>query len=560
MENSNLSTLEHLKKLTILCVEDNKTTQILYDSILEDVVAEIIVAYDGQEGYDKYRENDIDIIISDYDMPVLNGLGMIKKIREYDKDIPIILVTAIDDTHVIIEALQLGVNNFVKKPIQPKEILDAIDKDAKILLANAYLKAQQKKKLYELEEKEKYTSYQEDLGFSKELNILRNDFYYQMIVSGGISLVDFMYEPLDVMSGDAYSARRIDEQTTFYLMVDGMGKGLSASLTAMLITSFINHTIDTMLRLGDFDLHALIHESMEYVKPILLEEEVLAIDYVLMNYEEGTMHYSKFAMPVLLMTTKDDTVVRIKSNNPPLCKWSDTFAIDTHNIKNIRKFLIYSDGIVENETKFDGKPYSDFIEEDFINAFTKEDLKHSFLEKIDRKEDDVSFIYIHRFCCASGEVDAKVFESTLDDVDAANAWYNILWDNLTDDMRISYGANVVFTELFMNAYEHGNLGIDSHAKNVLLEKDVYFETLKEKEKACNKKINVTVNEVLRGTSKYIITQISDEGEGFDTHLLSDIFRSKQTFNGRGVFVSRKNSVGIYYNAQGNSVLYISKVS
>ena len=62
-----------------------------------------------------------------------------------------------------------------------------------------------------------------------------------MIDDYGISLVDFLYQPLDVMSGDAYCARRIDKSSTFYLMVDGMGKGLSASLTAMIMTSFVNH-------------------------------------------------------------------------------------------------------------------------------------------------------------------------------------------------------------------------------------------------------------------------------------------------------------------------------
>jgi hypothetical protein len=60
-------------------------------------------------------------------------------------------------------------------------------------------------------------------------------------------------------------------------------------------------------------------------------------------------------------------------------------------------------------------------------------------------------------------------------------------------------------------------------------------------------------------SSYIITKIVDEGNGFDTQVLSEIFRNSDTFNGRGVFVSRKNSLGIYYNAKGNSVLFLHKV-
>ena len=58
---------------------------------------------------------------------------------------------------------------------------------------------------------------------------------------------------------------------------------------------------------------------------------------------------------------------------------------------------------------------------------------------------------------------------------------------------------------------------------------------------------------------YDSTQITDEGDGFDTQILSTIFRNSQTFNGRGVFVSRQSSLGIFYNNKGNSVLYLHKI-
>jgi len=349
--------LKHLKTLTLLCVEENKTTQMIYLSILEDLVANIIFANDGEDGYTKYIDNKIDIIITDYEMS--------KKIRIIDKNIPIILASDLDSTDNIIDAIHIGINNFIKKPINADDLISALQESAKILIANNFLDIQK--------EKNSYNSYQEDLGFKKELNILRNDFYYQMMDAQSISLVDFLYQPLDVMSGDAYTARRIGEHSTFYLMVDGMGKGLSASLTAMIMTSFTNHVIDTMLKSDDFDFALLVSETMKYIKPILLDEEALAIDYIEINNEDNMLYYAKFAMPVLLMEDSSKNIIRVKSNNPPLCKWQDTFNIDRYDISDISKFLIYSDGIVENETKFDNRPYSDFIEEDFL---------HSFQEKI----------------------------------------------------------------------------------------------------------------------------------------------------------------------------------
>ena len=554
------SVLKHMKSLTLLCVEDDKVTRQAYKLIFEDFVGKLVFASDGEKGYEKFLDQEIDIIISDYSMPILNGLEMIGKIRALDKEIPIILVTAMQEIGIVIKALELNVNSFVRKPIMQSEVTEALTTASKLIIANNYLQEQRDEKVRELEKDKAYVSYQEKLGFAKELNILRNDFYYQMINHTGICLLDFLYHPLDGMSGDAYSARRIDENTTFYLIVDGMGKGLSASLTAMIITSFINHVVDSMLSTDSYDLAVLINESMKYIQPILLDEESLAIDYIEINNKENMLYYSKFAMPAILMETRDKEVIRLKSNNPPLSKWQDTFNIDNYDISDIYKFLIYSDGIVENETICDGMPYADFIEEDFVNSFTREELKNSFLKKIDNQEDDFTLLYIHKLSYVSKELSTMVFDTSLDETDRANEWYDSIWQDITDDKTISYKAGLVFTELFMNAYEHGNLGIDSSTKHSLINEDKYFDTLLSMQKGCIKKITVKIYKIEHIKADYIITQITDEGDGFDTKILSKIFRNSANFNGRGVFVSRNNSLGIYYNDKGNSVLYLNKVN
>jgi hypothetical protein len=92
----------------------------------------------------------------------------------------------------------------------------------------------------------------------------------------------------------------------------------------------------------------------------------------------------------------------------------------------------------------------------------------------------------------------------------------------------------------------------------MLVDDTYFECLLEKEKTCAKTIEVKIYTLHYNSVKYIITMITDSGNGFDTQILSSIFRNSRTFNGRGVFVSRKNSLGIYYNRKGNSVLFLNK--
>ena len=561
LEGLDTQTLEFLSSLRVLCIEDHKTTRLMYELFLEDLVLEVILAKDGVEGLEIFHHEDVDLILTDYDMPNMNGMELIKKIREDNREIPIILVSAIEDADIIVDALNLNVNNFLKKPIVKESVINVLGQVSKLLMANIYIKEQQEKELSVLKEKEKYNLYQEDLAFAKELNILRNDFYYQMIDTDGISLIDFMYKPLDVISGDAYTARRIDEHRTFYLLVDGMGKGLSASLTAMTMTTFINHILDKMIEYDSFAFEILVKESIDYIKPILLDEEAVAIDYILFNHHFHTLEYAKFAMPPFLLQTKDKQIQKIKSNNPPLSKWQNSYKIDEYNIKNITKFLFYSDGVVENSLKNENETYASKIENDFQESFTKEQLREKIFDQILEQEDDLTMIFIHNIKTENALVANKVFETSLEAIENSFEWYETTYESIcTKETQECYdNASIVFTELIMNAYEHGNLGLSLMKKHQLLEHDTYYNTLLDMEVDCNKKIFVDIYKLVEGSSIYILTQIRDEGNGFDTQLLSSIFRNSKLFNGRGVFVSRKNSMGIYYNAKGNKVIFLNKI-
>jgi len=416
-------------------------------------------------------------------------------------------------------------------------------------------------RIKELEANEQYANYQAELAFQKELNILRNDFYYQVIDSKDIALVDFMYRPLDTLSGDAYSARRIDEHRTFYLLVDGMGKGVSASLTTITMTAFVNHLIDKMIEYDSFSLNILIQEAIGFIRPILLEDEVLSVDFIYFNSYFKELEYAKFAMPPFLLEDHDHNIKKIKSNNLPLSKWTEDYKVDTINVQNIEKFLFYSDGIVENQVlENSNETYAKYIEEDFKNSFTKEEFKEKFLAKIAKQEDDLSLIFINALDLSQKNVVViKEFPTDIECLEEANQWYEETLNSLDMPMKSIIKTGLVFTELFMNAYEHGNLGINSKEKHHYMEEDNYFEKLKELQEGNDKKIEVSVYKITEPYSTYVVTKICDEGDGFDTQILAHIFRNSKKFNGRGVFVSRKNSMGIYYNTKGNCVLFLTKL-
>jgi two-component system chemotaxis response regulator CheY len=91
---------------------------------------EIIEAADGVEGWEQYQKHkdDIQIIFTDWNMPRMDGLQFVKKIREVDKKTPIIMVTTEGEKMKVITALKAGVNNYIVKPFTPDVLKQKLEK------------------------------------------------------------------------------------------------------------------------------------------------------------------------------------------------------------------------------------------------------------------------------------------------------------------------------------------------------------------------------------------------------------------------------------------------
>jgi len=116
----------------ILVVDDSSTMRrIIVNTLSRLGFKDTIQAADGVEAWEVYQanKNDIDAIITDWNMPNMNGLEFVIKVREVDKKTPIIMVTTEGGKKEVITALKAGVNNYIVKPFTPqvlKEKLEAV--------------------------------------------------------------------------------------------------------------------------------------------------------------------------------------------------------------------------------------------------------------------------------------------------------------------------------------------------------------------------------------------------------------------------------------------------
>jgi DNA-binding response OmpR family regulator len=120
--------MNHKKEAySILYVEDEKEIRANYVNYLDRHFYKVYEAEDGLEGYEKYKQYKPDIMIVDINLPKLNGLELVKKIREYDHSIKIIMLTAHAEAKYLLEATELKLTKYLVKPISRSELKDALN-------------------------------------------------------------------------------------------------------------------------------------------------------------------------------------------------------------------------------------------------------------------------------------------------------------------------------------------------------------------------------------------------------------------------------------------------
>ncbi|MCI5633353.1 MULTISPECIES: chemotaxis response regulator CheY [Helicobacter] len=117
--------------MKMVVVDDSSTMRrIIKNTLARLGYEDILEGENGVEGWDKMNANpDVKVLITDWNMPEMNGLDLVKKVRadERFKDIPIIMVTTEGGKAEVITALKAGVNNYIVKPFTPQVLKEKLE-------------------------------------------------------------------------------------------------------------------------------------------------------------------------------------------------------------------------------------------------------------------------------------------------------------------------------------------------------------------------------------------------------------------------------------------------
>ncbi|MDR3152555.1 MAG: response regulator transcription factor [Bifidobacteriaceae bacterium] len=116
---------EDEKKVKIFIIDDDVSLADMLTLVLQGANMEVVVAYDAKTALSNYESVDPDLILLDYMLPGMMGIGVLKKIRQ-TSTVPVIILTAISDTDIVVESLESGANGYLTKPINSAELIARI--------------------------------------------------------------------------------------------------------------------------------------------------------------------------------------------------------------------------------------------------------------------------------------------------------------------------------------------------------------------------------------------------------------------------------------------------
>ncbi|MBI3873508.1 MAG: response regulator [Arcobacter sp.] len=121
--------LSLLKTIKVLYVEDELDIQTITADVLSSVCGEVVCASDGLEALSLFETHgDFDILVTDINMPKMDGITLIGRIREIDHSFPVTITTAHTEINFLQESINLGVNGYTLKPIDLKKLISTVAK------------------------------------------------------------------------------------------------------------------------------------------------------------------------------------------------------------------------------------------------------------------------------------------------------------------------------------------------------------------------------------------------------------------------------------------------
>lgn len=357
----NLNNLRNLaKNLSILYVEDNEEARKKTSFLLSKIFDKVDIASNGKEGLIFYVKNKYDLIISDIVMNDINGLEMIKAIKNVNKNQRVMFLSAYTNTEFLVDAIELGVDEFVFKPIDLdilfkhlEKILIQINNTKENLIYKNNLEELIKKRTSQLLEKnEELENMIKEIKKSKLLEeemilaktVQMNFLPKQLPLNTSMEIATF-FEAAKYVGGDYYDIFESSFNSINIIIADVSGHGIAPAIT---MSSFRG------ICRAIFSLNIDFEEQIFLINNMMCEDaknnDFFITAFFIKYYEKED--YFKYISAghntILYYNTKNKNLEYLKSTNIPLGIFKNTnYKSENKNINTNDLLVLYTDGLIE---------------------------------------------------------------------------------------------------------------------------------------------------------------------------------------------------------------------
>ena len=397
--------------MRILVVDDDSLSLSLLEDVLTKWGHEVVTKSEGTAAWVYLQSNPIDVVVTDWVMPGLNGIELCRRIRGLSsKSYIYTILLAVKDSDVeLIQALEAGADDFVGKPVN-LPILRARIRAAEriirlgnyLLDRNAHLK-QINKKLIDAR-----ISLQRDLeaGASLQRNLLPPTSY---TINGYHT--EWIYMPHSVVAGDFFNILQLDEDTIGFYLLDAAGHGIPAALTTFTVSKMLSSAaVDLKTHLSETivtgrSVHSVVEELNKRFQNEDDANQYFTMIYGHIDIRTGGVTFSQAGHPAPFIVNPGEPGEFIGDGGFPVGWFPDVeyTAIKT-KIEVGGRIVIYSDGLTEC-TNSDGELFTQFRLKQHFEDTKNLSLRDSLdflLEKLSHWsgqkafDDDLSVLAIER--------------------------------------------------------------------------------------------------------------------------------------------------------------------
>ncbi|MCP4756808.1 MAG: response regulator [Proteobacteria bacterium] len=371
----------------ILYVEDDDQLRENTLRLLSTFFKTIDSAVNGQEGFDKYRSDEYDIVISDLRMPVMGGIEMVKNIKNLNDDQMVVITSAHDESQYLLELIGLGVENFILKPLDVEQFLSVLGKTIRYInlkrmevdytrkleatvekrtkeLSTAYEKLEEYSSTLEqkvamrtaelnqtLKEVEKAnTKVMDSIEYAKRIqrSLLPNLAETKSRLPNSF----FLWIPRDIVGGDIFCTDFFGDDF-IVSVIDCTGHGVPGALMTMIASSGMRRIIrdDNCRDPADIleSLNFFIKTSLQQDTDYALSNDGLDAAICYVDPRRRILNYAGARLPLVCICDGEVDVIPADRASIGYRKSDLDFRFKQHalEIKNNTSFYMYTDGFVD---------------------------------------------------------------------------------------------------------------------------------------------------------------------------------------------------------------------